>query len=78
MSTGDIMSYSPAIVGGSRLQNQELRYSDVVSSRYVPRLADELIADLLAEFPALLLVGPRASGKATTAVRHARTVYPPR
>ncbi|MGH3697784.1 MAG: ATP-binding protein [Pseudonocardiaceae bacterium] len=45
-----------------------------MTSRYVPRLADELIADLLAEFPALLLVGPRASGKTTTAVRHARTV----
>jgi predicted AAA+ superfamily ATPase len=45
-----------------------------VSDRYVPRLADELIVDLLAEFPALLLVGPRASGKTTTAARHARTV----
>jgi hypothetical protein len=45
-----------------------------VSSRYVPRLADELTAELLAEFPALLLVGPRASGKTTTAVRHARSV----
>ncbi|MGQ0715941.1 MAG: ATP-binding protein [Pseudonocardiales bacterium] len=45
-----------------------------MSSRYVPRLADELIADLLAEFPALLLVGPRASGKTTTAIRHARSV----
>ncbi|MGH3823780.1 MAG: ATP-binding protein, partial [Pseudonocardiaceae bacterium] len=42
--------------------------------RYVPRLADELITDLLAEFPALLLVGPRASGKTTTALRHARSV----
>lgn len=45
-----------------------------MSNRYVPRLADELIADLLAEFPALLLVGPRASGKTTTAARHARSV----
>ncbi|MGH3815630.1 MAG: ATP-binding protein [Pseudonocardiaceae bacterium] len=43
-------------------------------SRYVPRLADGLIADLLAEFPAVLLVGPRASGKTTTAIRHARSV----
>jgi len=43
-------------------------------SRYVPRLADQLIAELLAEFPALLLVGPRASGKTTTGVRHARSV----
>ena len=45
-----------------------------MSSRYVPRLADQLIAELLAEFPALLLVGPRASGKTTTGVRHARSV----
>lgn len=40
---------------------------------YVPRLADALIRDLLAELPALAIVGPRASGKTTTAVRHART-----
>lgn len=45
-----------------------------MNSRYVPRLADQLIAELLAEFPALLLVGPRASGKTTTGVRHARSV----
>ncbi|MGH3831167.1 MAG: ATP-binding protein [Pseudonocardiaceae bacterium] len=45
-----------------------------MSSHYVPRLADELITELLTEFPALLLVGPRASGKTTTAARHARSV----
>jgi predicted AAA+ superfamily ATPase len=45
-----------------------------VSSHYVPRLVDELISDLLVEFPALLLVGPRASGKTTTVIRHARSV----
>jgi predicted AAA+ superfamily ATPase len=33
-----------------------------------------LIGDLLRELPALLLVGPRATGKTTTAARHARSV----
>ncbi|MGH3841627.1 MAG: ATP-binding protein [Pseudonocardiaceae bacterium] len=45
-----------------------------MNGHYVPRLADELISELLAEFPALLLVGPRASGKTTTAARHAGSV----
>lgn len=45
-----------------------------MSDHYIPRLADELINDLLTEFPALLLVGPRASGKTTTAARHAHSV----
>lgn len=41
---------------------------------YHPRLVDPLVSRLLAELPALLLVGPRATGKTTTAHRHARTV----
>ncbi len=41
---------------------------------YVPRLADRLLPDLLSELPALLLTGPRATGKTTTARRHASTV----
>ena len=41
---------------------------------YVPRLVDPLIAELLAGFPAVLVVGPRACGKTTTAARHARTI----
>ncbi|MGH3566394.1 MAG: AAA family ATPase [Pseudonocardia sp.] len=45
-----------------------------MSDTYVPRLVDQHIQELLAEFPALLLVGPRASGKTTTAVRHAGSV----
>ena len=36
---------------------------------YVPRLIDPLIDELLTELPALLLVGPRAVGKTTTARR---------
>jgi predicted AAA+ superfamily ATPase len=41
---------------------------------YIERATDRLIRDLLRELPALLLVGPRASGKTTTAMRHAATV----
>lgn len=45
-----------------------------MTSSYLGRLVDELIADLLQELPALLLTGPRATGKTTTASRHARTI----
>lgn len=41
---------------------------------YCERLADQLIGELLGELPALAVVGPRASGKTTTAMRYARTV----
>ncbi len=41
---------------------------------YTPRLVDALITRLLAELPALFVVGPRATGKTTTAARYARTV----
>jgi len=41
---------------------------------YRPRHIDSLIPDLLGELPALMLVGPRATGKTTTALRHAKTV----
>jgi len=41
---------------------------------YRPRLIDPLIAELHAELPALLLVGPREVGKTTTAMQHARTI----
>lgn len=41
---------------------------------YLERLADPLIADLLKTLPAVSLVGPRAAGKTTTAVRHASAV----
>jgi uncharacterized protein len=45
----------------------------LMAMEYVPRLADPLIDGLLREFPALLIVGPRAAGKTTTAARHARS-----
>jgi predicted AAA+ superfamily ATPase len=42
--------------------------------RYVPRLADARLDEVMAVFPAVLLLGPRAVGKTTTARRHAATV----
>lgn len=41
---------------------------------YVPRLVDGVVDTLLAELPAVQLVGPRAAGKTTTALRHAASV----
>jgi predicted AAA+ superfamily ATPase len=41
---------------------------------YVPRIVDGLLDELLASFPAISLVGPRAAGKTTTAVRRGGTV----
>jgi hypothetical protein len=41
---------------------------------YRHRLVDDLIERLLPELPALFIVGPRATGKTTTAARYARTV----
>ncbi|MDQ2876072.1 MAG: DUF4143 domain-containing protein [Actinomycetota bacterium] len=37
---------------------------------YLPRLVDSLIAELLADHPAVLIAGPRACGKTTTGRRH--------
>lgn len=44
------------------------------ASEYVSRLVDSRLEELFAELPALLIVGPRATGKTTTARRHAKTV----
>jgi len=41
---------------------------------YRPRLVDHLLTELLASLPAVLLVGPRATGKTTTAAQHAKTI----
>jgi predicted AAA+ superfamily ATPase len=43
-----------------------------MSPDYIPRLVDDVVAGLLANAPAIMLTGPRASGKTTTALRHAR------
>lgn len=45
-----------------------------MSKAYVPRLIDGLLAELFAQLPAVLLIGPRATGKTTTAARAVRTV----
>lgn len=41
---------------------------------YVTRLVDRVLPDFLASLPAVNLVGPRACGKTTTALRYARSL----
>jgi uncharacterized protein len=41
----------------------------VTRARYISRIVDPLIQEYLAGLPAIMLVGPRATGKTTTAVR---------
>lgn len=41
---------------------------------YIPRMLDSVLPELLGDLPALLLTGPRATGKTTTAARHAHSV----
>ena len=43
----------------------------MAKNQYIPRLLDPLIAELFSELPALLIVGPRATGKTTSARRFA-------
>ncbi len=66
--------YKPTLIGvANRHSGFNHRY-DMHMETYRDRLADPLIADLLTELPAVSIVGPRAVGKTTTAVRHAQTV----
>lgn len=44
------------------------------SDRYLARFADHTIEHYLESLPGLLIVGPRAVGKTTTAGRHAKTI----
>lgn len=48
--------------------------SAMLVGTYLPRMVDGLIAELFAQLPALLITGPRAAGKTTTARRHAAAV----
>lgn len=42
--------------------------------RYIIRHADQSVPNLLKVFPGVIIAGPRAIGKSTTARRYARTV----
>src|ERR1700685_3353701 len=46
----------------------------VPAPSYTPRLIDDWLRELFNELPALLITGPRAAGKTTTAQRLAATV----
>jgi predicted AAA+ superfamily ATPase len=41
---------------------------------YTPRFVDGLLGDLLRELPAVMITGPRACGKTTTAARRSQTI----
>ncbi len=41
---------------------------------YIPRMVDPIIDGVFETLPAIMLVGPRATGKTTTALRHVETV----
>lgn len=41
---------------------------------YLPRILDPVLGELLRDLPAVLLTGPRATGKTTMAARHAKTL----
>ena len=45
----------------------------VVVAPYVPRLIDALLRETLDEFAAVMIVGPRASGKTTSARQVSRS-----
>lgn len=47
---------------------------EAVGASYRPRLADAYLRDLVADFPAVMITGARATGKTTTAQQHAAAV----
>src|SRR5258707_13937653 len=46
----------------------------LMADPYVTRIVDGVLDELLTSFPAISLVGPRAAGKTTTAVRRGAAV----
>ena len=46
----------------------------MTANSYIHRLLDDRIEELLGAHPALLVTGPRATGKTTTAARHCKTI----
>lgn len=54
-------------------ESSECGYHGGMTVVYLPRLIDDLLVRRLAHHPAVLLVGPRATGKTTTAARLARS-----
>lgn len=46
----------------------------LMADPYITRIVDGVLDDVLSSFPAISLVGPRAAGKTTTAIRRAGTV----
>ena len=53
---------------------REMGTVDPVNRSYLRRHLDSVVPDLLAELPAIAIVGPRAVGKTTTAARLARSI----
>ena len=47
---------------------------DMTMTTYRPRFIDRYLSELLAVFPAVLVTGPRAAGKTTSARQHAATI----
>ena len=59
---------------GKQYSTQIKWYHAGIMSTYRPRLIEPLMAELLSELPAILVVGPRATGKTTTAARYAARI----
>ena len=45
-----------------------------MTGEYLPRIADDVLVEMLEDHASVLVTGPRATGKTTSCARHARTV----